>query len=101
MGKVHIEVPHDRISEFCRRNHIKKLSLFGSVLRDDFSDSSDIDVLIEFEPGQGTGYFGLARMERELSSILGREVDLRTPQELSRYFRDEVVSRAEIQYAEG
>jgi predicted nucleotidyltransferase len=101
MGTIHIKVPHDRISEFCRRNHIKKLSLFGSVLRDDFSDSSDIDVLIEFESGHGTGFFGLARMERELSSILGRKVDLRTPQELSRYFRDEVLSQAEIQYAEG
>ena len=100
MGSVQIEVPQDRISEFCKRNHIRKLSLFGSVLRGDFREDSDVDVLIEFESGHGTGYFGLARMERELSSIIGRKVDLRTPQELSRYFRDDVVSQAEIQYAE-
>lgn len=101
MGKVQIEVPQDLISEFCKRNNVRKLALFGSVLRGDFRENSDVDVLIEFEPGHGTGYFGLARMERELSSILGRKVDLRTPQELSRYFRDEVLSQAEIQYAEG
>ncbi len=101
MGKVQIDVPQDIISEFCKRNNIRKLSLFGSVLRGDFRENSDVDVLIEFESGHGTGYFGLARMERELSSILGRKVDLRTPQELSRYFRDEVLSQAEIQYAEG
>jgi len=101
MGQVQIEVPRDRISEFCKRNHIRKLSLFGSVLRGDFGENSDVDVLIEFESGHGTGFFGLARMERELSSIFGRKVDLRTPQELSKYFRDEVLSKAEIQYAEG
>jgi predicted nucleotidyltransferase len=101
MGQVQIVVPRDRISEFCKRNHIRKLSLFGSVLRGDFRENSDVDVLIEFESGHGTGFFGLARMERELSSILGRKVDLRTPQELSKYFRDEVLSQAEIQYAEG
>jgi len=101
MGQVQIEVPRDRISEFCKRNHIRKLSLFGSVLRGDFGENSDVDVLIEFESGHGTGFFGLARMERELSSIFGRKVDLRTPQELSKYFRDEVLSQAEIQYAEG
>jgi len=101
MGKVQIKVPQDRISVFCKRHHIRKLSLFGSVLRGDFKENSDVDVLIEFESGHGTGFFGLARMERELSSILGRKVDLRTPQELSRYFRDEVLSQAEIQYAEG
>ncbi|MBC8550299.1 MAG: nucleotidyltransferase family protein [Candidatus Brocadiales bacterium] len=101
MGKVQIEVPQDLISEFCKRNNVRKLALFGSVLRGDFRENSDVDVLIEFEPGHGTGYFGLARMERELSSILGRKVDLRTPQELSRDFRDEVLSHAEIQHAEG
>jgi predicted nucleotidyltransferase len=101
MGQVQIEVPRDRVSKFCKRNHIRKLSLFGSVLRGDFRENSDVDVLIEFESGHGTGFFGLARMERELSSILGRKVDLRTPQELSKYFRDEVLSQAEIQYAEG
>jgi len=101
MSKIQLDIPRDRISLFCKKNHISKLSLFGSVLRADFGDDSDVDVLIEFESGHGTGYFGLARMERELSSILGRKVDLRTPQELSRYFRDEVMSNAVIQYAEG
>lgn len=101
MSKIQLDIPSDRISLFCKKNHISKLSLFGSVLRADFGDDSDVDVLIEFESGHGTGYFGLARMEREISSILGRKVDLRTPQELSRYFRDEVMSNAEIQYAEG
>lgn len=101
MGQVQIEVPQKKISEFCKRNHIRKLSLFGSVLRVDFRENSDVDVLIEFESGHGTGFFGLARMERELSLILRRKVDLRTPQELSRYFREEVLSLAEIQYAEG
>ncbi len=96
-----IDIPGERIAEFCRRYHIQKLSLFGSVLRSDFRENSDVDVLIEFETGHGTGYFGLARMERELSAVLGRKVDLRTPQELSRYFRDEVISRAEVQYAKG
>ena len=90
----------DRIAEFCRRHHIRKLSLFGSVLGDDFRSDSDIDVLVEFEPERGTGFLGLARMETELSEILGgRKVDLRTPNELSRYFRSRVLARAEVQYA--
>lgn len=90
----------DRIAEFCRRHHIRKLSLFGSVLGDDFRSDSDIDVLVEFEPERGPGFLGLARMETELSEILGgRKVDLRTPNELSRYFRSRVLARAEVQYA--
>ena len=101
MGSKFINISKDRISEFCKRNHISKLSLFGSVLRSDFNEDSDIDILIEFEPGYGTGFLGLARMTRELTAIVGRKVDLRTPNELSRYFRDEVLARAEVQYAEG
>lgn len=101
MTGKNIVISRERISEFCKRNHIRKLSLFGSVLREDFRPDSDVDVLVEFEQGQGPGFFGLAHMERELSVILGvRKVDLRTPQELSRYFRDEVLSSAEVQYAE-
>lgn len=101
-NKTRIEIPYERLAEFCKRNHIRKLSLFGSILREDFGPDSDVDFLVEFEPGKGPGYFGLARMERELSVILGgRKVDLRTPQELSRYFRDEVLLSAEVQYAEG
>jgi len=96
-----IDIPHDRIAEFCKRNHIRKLSLFGSVLRDDFSLESDVDVLVEFEKGQVVGFLRLARMEMELSELLGYKVDLRTPAELSRYFRQEVLDKAEVQYAEG
>jgi hypothetical protein len=101
MGNIKIAVPKDRIAEFCQRNHIHKLSLFGSVLREDFRTDSDIDVLVEFEPGHVPGFFRLFDMEEELSSILyGRKVDLRTPQDLSRYFRDEVIANAEVQYAQ-
>ncbi len=95
-----IRLDDERIAEFCRRNHIRKLALFGSVLRDDFRPDSDVDVLAEFRPGQAVGYIGLAAMERELSALVGRKVDLRTPGELSPYFRDEVVRSAVVQYAE-
>jgi len=97
-----IAVPKDKIVDFCQRHHIRKLSLFGSVLRDDFGPNSDVDVLVEFEPGHTPGFFRLFDMEEELSSLFdGRKVDMRTPQDLSRYFRDEVVARAEVQYAQG
>jgi predicted nucleotidyltransferase len=92
----------ERIAEFCQRHHIRKLSLFGSVLRDDFHPESDVDVLVEFEPGHAPGFFRLFDLEEELSGLFGgRKVDLRTPQDLSRYFRDEVVAQAEVQYARG
>ena len=87
------------LAGFCRRNHIRKLSLFGSVLTDRFGPDSDIDFLVEFEPEHVPGYFGLTRMELELSDIIGRKVDLRTPLELSRYFRDDVISGAQVQYS--
>ena len=99
--KIHINIPEGEIDTFCRRNRIKKLSFFGSVLRDDFSPASDVDVLIEFVPGTVVGFIRLAGMEMELSNILGRKVDLRTPAELSRYFRQDVLNTAEVQYAEG
>jgi predicted nucleotidyltransferase len=87
------------IADFCRRHHILKLSFFGSVLRDDFRPDSDVDVLIEFEPGHTPGFFKLAGIERELSLILGgREIDLGMPQDLNPYFRDEVMAMAEVQY---
>jgi len=89
------------IADFCRLNHIRKLSLFGSVLRDDFRSGSDVDVLVEFEIGHVPGFFRIFEMEEELSSLLGgRKVDLRTPEDLSRYFREDVVAHAEVQYAE-
>jgi predicted nucleotidyltransferase len=91
-----------QVPEFCRRHHIKKLSLFGSVLRDDFRPDSDIDVLVEFEPGHTPGFLGLARMEIELSKLFGgRKVDMRTPEDLSRYFRQDVVTAAEVQFVQG
>ena len=99
--KIQINVPEGEIDSFCRRNRIKKLSFFGSVLRDDFSPASDVDVLVEFMPGTVVGFIRLAGMEMELSDILGRKVDLRTPAELSRYFRQDVLNTAEVQYAEG
>ena len=96
-----VVLPKERIADFCRRHHIRRLALFGSALREDFRPDSDIDVLVEFEQGHVPGFFKLFDMEGELSSLLGgRKVDLRTPQDLSRYFRDEVVAHAEVQYAE-
>ena len=95
---LRIQVDHEKIAEFCRRNRIARLSFFGSVLRDDFTPESDIDVLMQFEPSASTGYFTMARLQQELSEIVGRPVDLRTPQELSRYFRDEVLAEAREEY---
>jgi len=99
---IHIDVPRHQLAEFCRRHQVQTLSLYGSVLREDFRPDSDIDVLVEFEDGHVPGLLGIARMERELSEILGgRKVDLRTPEDLSRYFRQEVLAKAEVQYAQG
>lgn len=93
-----IIIDREKISGFCRRRHIRKLALFGSVLREDFRPESDVDVLVEFvEPGHvpGLAFFS---MERELSEILNQKVDLNTPQFLSPYFRDQVLAEAEAQY---
>jgi predicted nucleotidyltransferase len=92
-----IDIPKDKIAEFCRHNRIHRLALFGSVLRDDFTPGSDVDVLVEFEPGTRVGlrFFG---MELELSEILGHKVDLNTPGFLSEYFRDNVIGEAEVVY---
>lgn len=92
-------VPKERLAEFCQRNRIRRLSLFGSVLRDDFGPQSDVDFLVEFEPGQTPSLLTMAGLEIELSEMLGRPVDLRTAGDLSRYFRDEVVDTAVPQYA--
>ena len=89
----------DEISDFCRRHHIGRLAIFGSALRDDFEPESDVDVLVDFIPGHTPGFFGLFEMEEELSGLFGgRKIDLRTPRDLSRYFRDKVVASAEVQY---
>lgn len=90
-------MPVDRIASFCRRHRIRRLSVFGSILREDFGPGSDIDVLVEFEPGARTG-LGFFTMQAELSEMLGRTVDLNTPGFLSRYFRDEVLREAEVVY---
>jgi predicted nucleotidyltransferase len=94
---VKIEISSGEIAAFCRRNHIRKLAFFGSVLRDDFTPESDVDVLVEFEPGHvpGLAFFS---MQRELSEILGQEVDLNTAGDLSPYFRNEVLTEAEVLY---
>ncbi|HSU80760.1 MAG TPA: nucleotidyltransferase family protein [Thermoanaerobaculia bacterium] len=94
-------IPKTQLAEFCRRNHIRSLSLFGSVLRDDFGPQSDIDVLVEFEPGHVPG-LRLIRLQDELSRLFGgRRVDLVTPKFLNRRIRDEVLRSAEVQYAAG
>ena len=96
-----IKIPKDKIDSFCQRHHIRKLSLFGSVLREDFTPESDIDFLVEFLSGAEITYFDLAQMERELSEMLdGRQIDLRTPAELSSYFRQEVLDTAVVQYVQ-
>ena len=95
----HLNVSREALADFCRRNHIRRLSLFGSVLRDDFGPNSDVDVLVDFESGHRIGLIKMAGIEIQLSQLFGRKVDLRTPMDLSRYFRDEVVSSAEVQYA--
>ena len=101
MSVAHIDIPEAEIAEVCRHNGIRKLALFGSVLTDRFSESSDIDVLVEFKPHAHVGFFRLADIENELSRLLGgRRVDLRTPMDLSRHFREEVVREALAVYAE-
>ncbi len=94
---LRLVVDRRAIADFCRGHHIRKLAFFGSVLREDFRPDSDVDVLIEFELGHRVGLAFFA-IQEELSELLGRRVDLHTPQFLSRYFRDEVLSEAEAQY---
>ncbi len=91
LGRIPLD--RERVAAFCHRNGIRRLALFGSVLRDDFADCSDVDVLVEFLPGRTPG-FELARMEAELGELFGRRADLRTPAELSRFFREEVLREA-------
>jgi predicted nucleotidyltransferase len=88
----------ERLGEFCRRHGVRRLALFGSILGPGFGPQSDVDLLVEFLPGTRVGYLAMARMERELGQMLGRKVDLRTPAELSRHFRDEVMGKSVVQY---
>jgi hypothetical protein len=98
MGKSRIDIPKERVADFCRRNRIRRLALFGSVLRDDFGPASDVDVLVEFEVGARVGLLRLAGMEIELGEMLGHKVDLNTPGFLSDYFLAQVLAEAQVQY---
>ncbi len=98
MSEASIRLPKDRIAEFCERNQVRKLSLFGSVLREDFGPDSDVDILVEFEPGTRMGLIRLSGLEIELGEIVGRKVDLNTPGFLSKYYRDQILTEADVQY---
>ncbi len=101
LEQLPIKIPKDKIAAFCQQHHIRKLSLFGSVLREDFTPESDIDFLVEFLSGAVITYFDLAEMERELSEMLDcRQIDLRTLAELSPYFRQEVLETSVVQYVQ-
>lgn len=93
-----VVIPQQEIVAFCQRNHIRKLSLFGSVLREDFRPDSDIDMLVEYEPGAVITLLDMAAQEIELGEMMARKVDLRTPEDLSRYFRNQVVNTAQRLY---
>lgn len=94
-----LNIDKARLEDFCRKHSIRKLSFFGSVLRDDFGPGSDVDVLAEFEPGTVTGFFKLHDVEQELSELLsGRKVDVHTPKGLSPYLRERVLDEAEVMY---
>ena len=96
------KINKDKLSDFCKRHHIRRLAIFGSALRGGFGPESDVDVLVDFMPGHTPGFFRLFEMEEELSCLFGgRKVELRTPEDLSRYFRDKVVATAEVQYVQG
>ena len=97
MAEMKVVIPKKELAEFCRRHHIRRLAVFGSVLREDFGPDSDVDVLVEFEPGHVPGLAFFA-MERELCELVGRKVDLNTPQFLSPHFREQVLVEAEPQY---
>ena len=97
---VQVSMPRDRLAAFCEAHGIRWMAVFGSALRSDFGPDSDIDMLVEFLPDRIPGLFAFAGMELELTRMLGRKVDLRTPEDLSRYFRQEVLAEAQVQYAQ-
>jgi len=97
-ARANLNIPSEKIAEFCKKNHIRKLSLFGSALREDFRFDSDVDVLVEFEPGTRVGMIRLGGLEIELGDILGRKVDLNTFGFLSKYYRDKVIAEAAVYY---
>jgi predicted nucleotidyltransferase len=100
--KANISLSREKIAAFCQLHGIRRLAIFGSALREDFRPDSDIDVLVDFESDHTPSLLGMARLERELSPLFsGRKVDLRTPEDLSRYFREDVIDEAEVQYGQG
>ena len=102
VGRARIDIPKEKITEFCRTHHIRKLALFGSVLREDFRTDSDVDVLVEFDPDHVPGFLRLYDMEQQLSSLLGgAHIDLVTEKFLNRRIRERVLAEAEVQYADG
>jgi len=99
MAELQVTIPRDKIADFCRRNQVRRLDIFGSVLREDFEPDSDVDVLVEFEPEAQVGFMALSRMQRELATILGRPVDLVLREGLKPRIREAVLSSAEVIYA--
>ncbi len=97
-ARTNLNIPKEKIVEFCKKNHIRKLSIFGSALREDFRFDSDVDVLVEFEPDTRVGMIRLMGIETELGEILGRKADLNTPGFLSKYYRDKVLAEAVVHY---
>lgn len=100
-AKPHIPILQSKIDQFCKSHYIVNMALFGSVLTDKFSDTSDVDVLVEFDSAHVPGLFGIVEMEEELTNIVGRKADLRTPEDLSRYFRKDVIKQAYPIYGQG
>jgi uncharacterized protein len=96
--KTKVNIPHDQLAEFCRRHNIRKMSYFGSLLRDDFREDSDIDILVEFDADSPVTLLDMGGMQVELSELFGRFVDLKTPGFLSRYFRQKVLDSAVVAY---
>jgi len=97
MRRSHIRIPKKAVADFCARNHIKRLAVFGSAIRDDFGPNSDVDILVEFQPGHVPG-LSFFRMQEELSNLIGRKVDLNTPAFLSPLFRDKALAESEVAY---
>jgi predicted nucleotidyltransferase len=98
MNKSNLDIPHQKLVDFCKAHRIRRLALFGSVLREDFTPGSDVDVLVEFEADARVGMIRLSALENELSQLFGRKVDLNTPGFLNKYYRDRILSEAEVQY---
>ena len=95
-----IQIPKNLIAKFCKTHHIIKLALFGSVLTDHFSEKSDVDILVEFDPQHTPGLFAIVEMKEELSQNLGREIDFRTPEDISKFFRNDIIEHSYLLYGQ-